>query len=139
MARDRVIPFRIQASDAELDDLQRRLRATRWPDAEPVDDWSQGIPLAYVQEVCAYWADKYAWRKRASSMTRFPQFTTAIDGCDVHFRPEDIYHLNENVFGPARKYEVSEVGLIPYVTKYANHDFRAAEMAKDLPGLLAPG
>ncbi len=44
-------PFQIHATDAELDDLRRRLRATRWPEAEPVSDWSQGIPLAYLQEV----------------------------------------------------------------------------------------
>ena len=51
-------PFEIHASDDELDDLRRRLRATRWPERETVDDWSQGIPLAYVQELCAYWADE---------------------------------------------------------------------------------
>jgi 4,5-dihydroxyphthalate decarboxylase len=48
-----------------------------------------------------------------------------LDGCDVGFQIENIYHLNESVFGPARKYEISETGLIPYVTKYANEDFRA--------------
>ncbi|MEN8162317.1 MAG: epoxide hydrolase N-terminal domain-containing protein, partial [Myxococcota bacterium] len=52
-------PFRIEASDAELEDLKRRLRVTRWPERECVDDWSQGIPLEYVQDVCAYWAEKY--------------------------------------------------------------------------------
>jgi hypothetical protein len=57
MAAD-IQPFQIAASDAELQDLQRRLRATRWPEAEPVADWSQGIPLAYVQEVCQYWAEQ---------------------------------------------------------------------------------
>lgn len=78
-------PFRIAASDAELDDLRRRLRATRWPDRETVDDWSQGIPLAYVQEVCAYWAEKYDWRAREARLNRFPQFRTAIDGLGIHF------------------------------------------------------
>jgi pimeloyl-ACP methyl ester carboxylesterase len=78
-------PFRIQATDAQLDDLRRRLRATRWPDRETVDDWSQGIPLAYVQDVCAYWADKYDWRARESRLNRFPQFRTPIDGLGIHF------------------------------------------------------
>ena len=59
-----ITPFSIAASDAEIDDLKRRLAATRWPDAETVNDWSQGIPLAYVQEVCAYWGEKYDWRAR---------------------------------------------------------------------------
>jgi pimeloyl-ACP methyl ester carboxylesterase len=78
-------PFRIQATDAQLDDLRRRLRATRWPDRETVDDWSQGIPLAYVQDVCAYWADKYEWRAREARLNRFPQFRTSIDGLGIHF------------------------------------------------------
>ena len=78
-------PFRIQASDSALEDLNRRLRATRWPDAETVDDWSQGIPLAYVQEVCEYWAEKYDWRQREALLNEFPQFHTEIDGCDIHF------------------------------------------------------
>jgi hypothetical protein len=56
-------PFKIAASDAELTDLRRRIKSTRWPEAEVVDDWSQGIPLAYVQEVATYWADGYDWRR----------------------------------------------------------------------------
>jgi pimeloyl-ACP methyl ester carboxylesterase len=83
-------PFRIAASDDELDDLRRRLAATRWPEAEPVDDWSQGVPLAYVQDLCGYWADGYDWRAREARLNRFPQFTTpiSVDGCepvDIHF------------------------------------------------------
>jgi pimeloyl-ACP methyl ester carboxylesterase len=78
-------PFEIHASDAELDDLRRRLAATRWPESEPVDDWSQGIPLAYLQEVCAYWADKYDWRATEARLNAFPQFRTELDGVDIHF------------------------------------------------------
>jgi pimeloyl-ACP methyl ester carboxylesterase len=78
-------PFRIAAEDAALEDLRRRLRATRWPDRETVDDWSQGIPLAYVQDVCAYWADKYDWRARETRLNRFAQFRTPIDGLGLHF------------------------------------------------------
>ena len=80
-----VTPFTISASDAELEDLRRRLAATRWPDEEPVNDWSQGIPLAYVKEVCAYWADGYDWRKREALLNAFPQFTTEIGGLGIHF------------------------------------------------------
>ena len=78
-------PFRIEATDAELDDLRRRLAATRWPDAETVDDWTQGIPLAYVQEVCAYWAEKYDWRAREAHLNSFPQFRATAGGLGVHF------------------------------------------------------
>jgi pimeloyl-ACP methyl ester carboxylesterase len=78
-------PFRIAADDAALEDLQRRLRATRWPDRETVTDWSQGIPLAYVQDVCGYWADKYDWRAREARLNRFAQWKTEIDGLGIHF------------------------------------------------------
>ncbi len=82
---DGIQPFRIEVSDAALEDLKRRLRATRWPDKEPVDDWSQGIPLAYVQEVCEYWAEKYDWPARAERLNAFPQFRTDIEGLGIHF------------------------------------------------------
>ncbi len=78
-------PLRIATTADQLDDLRRRLRATRWPDRETVDDWSQGIPLAYVQDVCAYWADKYDWRAREARLNRFPGFRTPIDGLGIHF------------------------------------------------------
>jgi pimeloyl-ACP methyl ester carboxylesterase len=78
-------PFRIEARDEALDDLRRRLRATRWPEAETVDDWSQGIPLDYVREVCGYWAEKYDWRARESRLNGFDQFRTELDGLGIHF------------------------------------------------------
>ncbi len=85
-AADQAInPFSIDVDQDLLDDLQDRLRRTRWPEAELVDDWSQGIPLAYMQDVCRYWADEYNWREREQQLNRFDQFTTTIDGLDVHF------------------------------------------------------
>jgi len=80
-----VIPFRIAATDAQLQDLKQRLHATRWPSPETVGDWSQGTPLAYMQELCAYWADRYDWRAREARINGWPQFTTDVDGCDIHF------------------------------------------------------
>ncbi|MEQ9163775.1 MAG: epoxide hydrolase N-terminal domain-containing protein, partial [Ilumatobacter fluminis] len=77
-------PFSIDVPDEVLDDLRRRLHATRWPDAELVDDWSQGIRLAYVRELCRYWADEYDWRAREAALNRFDQFVTEIDGVDIH-------------------------------------------------------
>ncbi|MGI9591657.1 MAG: epoxide hydrolase family protein [Myxococcota bacterium] len=85
MADANITPFRIEVADDELEDLKRRLRATRWPEPETVEDDSQGIPLAYVQDVCSYWADGYDWRKREAALNELPQFSSAIDGCDVHF------------------------------------------------------
>lgn len=82
---DAIRPFRIAVDDAALADLRQRLRATRWPDAETVDDWSQGAPLAWIRDMCAYWADGYDWRAREARLNRFAQFMTTIDGLDIHF------------------------------------------------------
>jgi pimeloyl-ACP methyl ester carboxylesterase len=82
---DKIRPFEIAATDAQLDDLKRRLQATRWPERETVDDWTQGAPLAWVQEVCAYWAEKYDWREREARLNAFDQFKTEIDGLGIHF------------------------------------------------------
>ena len=80
-----VEPFRIDVPDDVLADLRRRLSATRWPEAECVDDWSQGIPLAYTREVAEYWATDYDWRAREVALNRFDQYTTEIDGLGIHF------------------------------------------------------
>lgn len=80
-----IAPFTIAVSDAVLTDLKDRLERTRWPEAECVDDWTQGIPLAYTRELAGYWADDYDWRARESALNRFDQFTTEIDGLDIHF------------------------------------------------------
>lgn len=77
--------FRIAVADAVLEDLRSRLRNTRWPDAELVDDWSQGAPLNWIRDICHYWAEEYDWRSREASLNRFDQFMTEIDGLDVHF------------------------------------------------------
>jgi len=78
-------PFRIAVSDDELADLRMRLARTRWPEAQCVDDWSQGIPLHYTRELAAYWADGYDWRARETALNRLNQFTMEIDGLDTHF------------------------------------------------------
>lgn len=82
---DAITPFRIEVTDEELDDLRRRLHATRWPNAETVDDWSQGVPLAYVQEVCRYWEEKYDWRAREARLNEFAHFRSELDGLGIHF------------------------------------------------------
>jgi epoxide hydrolase len=80
-----VRPFRIDVSDEVLDDLRRRLAQTRWPEAEPVDDWSQGAPLAWIRDMCNYWGSEYDWRAREALLNRFDQFVTTLDGLDIHF------------------------------------------------------
>jgi len=78
-------PYRISTGDDVLDDLKSRLRNTRWPEAELVEDWSQGAPLKWIKDVCRYWAEEYDWRGREARLNRFAQFTTEIDGLDIHF------------------------------------------------------
>ena len=80
-----VRPFRVEISDAEIDDLRDRLARARWPEKEPVDDWSMGIPLAYVQELAGYWAESYEMQRVADQLNRYEQFTTSIDGVNIHF------------------------------------------------------
>jgi pimeloyl-ACP methyl ester carboxylesterase len=82
---EEIIPFRIDVPDADLADLRDRLRRTRWPDRETVDDWSQGAPLAWVRDLCQYWASGYDWRAREARLNSFPQFRTSVDGLDLHF------------------------------------------------------
>ena len=79
-------PFTIAVPDDDIDDLRRRLAATRWPEAEAVDDLTQGIPLAYVQEVCEYWRDGYDWRRCEAGLNAHPNFMVEIDGLDIHFQ-----------------------------------------------------
>ena len=78
-------PYKIHVSDEILSDLHERLKRTRWPEKELVEDWSQGIPLGYVQEMCDYWLHTYNWRQRETERNRFDQFVTTIDECDIHF------------------------------------------------------
>ena len=85
MANDSIRPFQIAVPDAVLQDLRVRLHNTRWPEAELVNDWSQGAPLAWIQDICAYWADGFDWRKQEAALNRFPQFMTVIDDIDIHF------------------------------------------------------
>lgn len=80
-----VIPYRIEVDSAELADLRVRLERTRWPEKETVADWSQGVPLAYLRELCDYWAHAYDWRATEARLNAVPQFRTRIDGLWVHF------------------------------------------------------
>ncbi len=91
---DAITPFTIETSDAELDDLKRRIEATRWPEKETTDDWSQGIPLAYVRELADYWAHRYDWRATEARLNALPQFRTELDGLGIHF-----LHLRSEVDG----------------------------------------
>ena len=78
-------PFRVDMPDEAIADLRRRIAATRWPAKELVADRSQGVQLATIQELARYWAADYDWRACEARLNALPQFTTEIDGVDVHF------------------------------------------------------
>jgi len=80
-----ILPLRIEVPESELVDLRRRLRQTRWPEHEPVADWSQGVPLAYLRGLCEYWAYGYDWRPAEARLNALPQFQTDIDGIRIVF------------------------------------------------------
>jgi len=78
-------PFTVHVPEAALEDLRGRLHRTRWPERETVHDWSQGVPLTSMRALCAYWRDEYDRRRCERRLNSLPQFTTRIDGLDIHF------------------------------------------------------
>ena len=80
-----VTPFTIDVPDAVLDDLQTRLEAARFPDELRDADWDYGTRLPYLRELIEYWRDGFDWRAQEARLNRFDQFTTTIDGLDIHF------------------------------------------------------
>ncbi|HKD41497.1 MAG TPA: epoxide hydrolase, partial [Myxococcaceae bacterium] len=84
-ATNAVRPFRVNFPQKALDDLRRRIAATRWPDRETVPDRSQGAQLAPLQSLVNYWGTQYDWRKAEAKLNALPQFMTTIEGLDIHF------------------------------------------------------
>jgi pimeloyl-ACP methyl ester carboxylesterase len=78
-------PFILDVPQSELDDLKARIDLTRWPEKEPVSDWSQGTPLAVLQDLIAYWRNDYDWRRCEARLNALGQYMTEIDGVDIHF------------------------------------------------------
>ncbi len=78
-------PFTLAIPQDQLDNLERRLAGVRWPERETVEDWSQGVPLAALQELTAYWREGYDWRACEARLNALGQFTTEIDGLGIHF------------------------------------------------------
>ncbi|MGD0198987.1 MAG: epoxide hydrolase family protein [Solirubrobacteraceae bacterium] len=78
-------PFEVSFPEAELSELRRRVKATRWPERETVNDDSQGVPLAMIQELASYWGHEYEWSPCEAKLNGLPNFITEIDGLDIHF------------------------------------------------------
>jgi pimeloyl-ACP methyl ester carboxylesterase len=87
-------PLDFEIPEEQMDDLRRRIAATRWPSKELVPDRSQGVQLATLQELARYWATDYDWRKAEAKLNALPQFTTEIDGVDIHFIHVRSHHEN---------------------------------------------
>lgn len=81
----RIKPFALHVPSSELDDLRRRLRDTRWPGEATTPGWQQGVPLRKAQELAEYWEKHYDWRRCERELNEIGQFTTLIDGVDIHF------------------------------------------------------
>ncbi|WP_157419784.1 epoxide hydrolase family protein [Actinomadura kijaniata] len=78
-------PYRVQIPQADLDDLHERLRRTRWVPELPGAGWERGVPTGYLRELAAYWADGFDWHAQQAALNAYPQFTTIVDGAQVHF------------------------------------------------------
>src|SRR5664279_2411657 len=85
VSTETIRPFQVHIPQADLDDLRRRVLATKWPSRETVTDDSQGVQLATMKKLAAYWTKDYDWRKVEARLNSLPQFMTTIDGVDIHF------------------------------------------------------
>ena len=83
--RSEIRPFRIEIPQADLDYLADRLGRTRWPDELSGVGWSRGVPLGYLKDLAEYWREGYNWREHEAELNEYPQFTTTIDGQNIHF------------------------------------------------------
>src|SRR4029077_17653893 len=84
-ATEEIKSFRVSVNQEALEDLRARLDRTRLPTKEPVDDWSQGVPLSRATNLIEYWRTSYDWRRFEAQLNRFPHFRTLLDGLGIHF------------------------------------------------------
>ena len=86
--------FKINFLKADIEDLKTRIQNSRWPEKETVDDWSQGVPLDYLQDICGHWSSNYDWLKTQDRLNDIPQFKTDINGLSIHFMHVRSPHKN---------------------------------------------
>ena len=136
-AQDEIETFQVRVSDAELEDLQRRLENIRWPPDSPGEPWSYGTDRAYLQELLEHWRDRYDWRAHESQLNSFNHYTTTIDGQLIHF-------IQERGRGPAPLPLVMSHGwpgtvweMLPSVRRLANPALFGGE-AQDAFSVVVP-
>ena len=137
-----VEPFTIAVPGEVLDDLRTRIRATRFPDASPADAWEQGVDLAYLQGLLAYWADGFDWRARERALNGFAHFHATIDGTRIHFvherarsgagLPLVLTHGWPSSF-------IEMLGLVPLLTDPAAHGLDGPAFDVVIPSLPGYG
>jgi hypothetical protein len=93
-ATEAIEPFRVTVPQTALDDLKRRLALTRWPNAQPVGDWGQGVPLLKARALVEHWRDRYDWRLFETKLNSIPQFRTRTDRLGFHFIHLKSRHAN---------------------------------------------
>jgi hypothetical protein len=139
-------PFRVDMPDEAMADLRRRIAATRWPSRELVADRSQGVQLATIQELARYWATDYDWRACEARLNALPQFTTEIDGVDIHFIHVKSGH--ENALPPIITHGwpgsiIEMLGVVGPLTDPTAHGGSAEDafdlVLPSLPGYGLPG
>lgn len=134
-------PFHIEIQQAQINDLRRRLAATRWPEKESVEDQSQGVRLAKIQPLVRYWATDYDWRKAEAKLNALPQFITEIDGLDIQFAHICSRHPNAMPLimthgWPGSIFELLKiVGPLTDPTAHGGREEDAFDLVFDLPGL----
>jgi len=127
-------PFHFEISEEQLDDLHRRITATRWPSKELVEDRSQGVQLATMQELVRYWGTEYDFQRLEARLNALPQFITEIDGLDIHFIHVKSPHENALPIiithgWPGSVAEFSQACLIP--RNCVHHQAAFAELLHD--------
>ena len=129
-------PFTVEWSDDAIADLRERLARTRWPEAETVDDWSQGVPLSYQREVCEYWADGYDFAAAQARLNRFPQFHGEVDGLRIHFLHQPSRHTDAMPLVLTHGWPGTFVEFLDVVEALANPDDPARRLPRG--GAVAP-
>jgi pimeloyl-ACP methyl ester carboxylesterase len=134
-------PFHFHASDEALADLRRRIAATKWPSGETVTDDSQGVQFATMRELARYWHDHYDWRKFEARLNTLPQFTTNIDGLEIHFIHVRSKHPNALPIIPTHGWPgsiIEELKIIDPLTNPTAHGGTASDafdvVIPSLPG-----
>jgi pimeloyl-ACP methyl ester carboxylesterase len=128
-------PFTVEWSDDAIADLRERLARTRWPEAETVDDWSQGVPLSYQREVCEYWADGYDFAAAQARLNRFPQFHAEVDGLGIHFLHHPSRHADAMPLVLTHGWPGTFVEFLDVVETLANPDDPADAFHVVVPSL----